>query len=89
MTANEIPPHLITLASEARDLIAQGDGINSVISYVHERSGGLIGTLWAIGQALGIRLPVTRDLVELSPALNSGYDPPESWRDLVTSLGLH
>jgi len=49
----------------------------------------VIGTLRAIRQALGISLPDTRDLVELSPALNSGYVPPESWRDLVTSLGLH
>lgn len=90
MTANEIPTHLLGLAPEAKDLLERGEPIDSVIRFVHERSGGWIGTLWVVREVLGIGLRETRELVELSPAFNAeGYTAADSWHELVASLGLH
>ena len=89
MTASEVPPQFYVLARDAEHLLGQGDAIDSIIRFVHGRTG-IIGTLWVIHQILGTGLKETRDLVEWSPALNpEGYVPPSGWGKLVASLGLH
>jgi ribosomal protein L7/L12 len=89
MTANEVPPQFDALERDARDLLAEGEDINTVISFLHQQTG-IIGTIWVIRQTLGISLKETRDLVELSPALNpEGHVPQAGWCELVLSLGLH
>jgi hypothetical protein len=70
VTANEIPPHLGALATQATDLVKRGDTINSVIEFVHQRSGGWIGTVWVIRQTLGIGLRETSLAVPVGEAVS-------------------
>ena len=89
MAANEMPPQLLALRDQAKEWLARGESVESVIEFVREESPGTIGTVWVVEHALGISLRDAIELVEYAPV----GSPPERealtrWRELVASVGL-